>query len=136
MEFSRQEYESGVPFLTPGDLPDSGIELASLALAGRFFTTSATWEALYIRMYCEMNTTVSLVSISHPTELQVYFFYLVFMYLAALGHSCGIQDLSLWHPGSPAVACGFSCPTVCRILPAQPGIEPTSHTLQGGFLNH
>ena len=36
--------------LPPGDLPDPGIEPASLltsALAGRFFTTSATWEALY-----------------------------------------------------------------------------------------
>ena len=32
----------------PGNLPDQGIELESLmspALAGRFFTTSATWEA-------------------------------------------------------------------------------------------
>ena len=36
--------------LPPGDLPDPGIEPASLltsALAGRFFTTRATWEALY-----------------------------------------------------------------------------------------
>jgi len=42
MQFSRQEYWSGVPFPTPGDLSHSGIELASLispALAGRFFTT-------------------------------------------------------------------------------------------------
>ena len=48
MEFSRQEYCSGLPFPTLGDLPDPGIEpatLVSLALAGRFFTTSATWEA-------------------------------------------------------------------------------------------
>ena len=33
---------------SPGDLPDPGIEPASLmspALAGGFFTTSATWEA-------------------------------------------------------------------------------------------
>ena len=47
MEFSRQEYWSGVP--TPGDLPDPGIKLISLVsptLAGGFFTTSATWEAL------------------------------------------------------------------------------------------
>ena len=44
MGFSRQEYWSGLPFLTPGDLPNSGIEHASLAspaLAGVFFTTSA-----------------------------------------------------------------------------------------------
>ena len=28
-EFSRQEYWSGLPFPTPGDLPDPGIESAS-----------------------------------------------------------------------------------------------------------
>ena len=48
MEFSRQDYWSGVPFPSPGDLPDPGIKPESLmspALAGSFFTTSATWEA-------------------------------------------------------------------------------------------
>ena len=42
MEFPRQEYWSGLPFSTPGDLRDPGIEpisLVSPALAGRFFTT-------------------------------------------------------------------------------------------------
>ena len=42
---------SRVPFPTPGDLPNPEIEPASLlspALAGGFFTTSATWEAPYI----------------------------------------------------------------------------------------
>ena len=36
------EYWSGLPFPTPGDLPDSGIEPTSLespTLAGGFFTT-------------------------------------------------------------------------------------------------
>ena len=32
MEFSRQEYWSGLPFLSPGDLPDPGIEPGSPAL--------------------------------------------------------------------------------------------------------
>ena len=44
--FSRQEYWSGLPFPPPGDLPDLGIEPKSLmspALAGRFFTSSATF---------------------------------------------------------------------------------------------
>ena len=44
--FSRQEYWSGLPYPSPGDLPKPGIEPGSLmspALAGRFFTTSATW---------------------------------------------------------------------------------------------
>ena len=39
MEFFRQEYCSGLPFPTPGDLPNSGIEPPSPALALRFFTT-------------------------------------------------------------------------------------------------
>ena len=42
--FSRQDYWSGLLFLTPGDLPNPGIKsgsLMSLALAGRFFIT---WE--------------------------------------------------------------------------------------------
>ena len=45
MEFSRQEYWSGLQFAPPGDLPYPGIEpgsSASPALAGRFFNTSAT----------------------------------------------------------------------------------------------
>ena len=49
MEFSRQEYWSGWPCPPPGGLPDPGIEpmpLMSPALVLRFFTTSATWEAL------------------------------------------------------------------------------------------
>ena len=45
MEFSRQEYWSGLPFPPPGDLPNPRIEpmfLMSPALAGRLFTTNAT----------------------------------------------------------------------------------------------
>ena len=48
MGFSRQAYWSGLPCPPPEDLPDWGMEPASLmppALAGRFFTTSTTWEA-------------------------------------------------------------------------------------------
>ena len=50
MGFSRQECWSRFPFPSPGDLPNPGIEptsLASLALAGGFFTTEppcSGWE--------------------------------------------------------------------------------------------
>ena len=47
MGFSRQEYWSGLPFPSSGDLPHPGTEPTSFtfpALAGLFFTTSATWE--------------------------------------------------------------------------------------------
>ena len=46
MEFSRQEYWSGLPLPTPVDLSNPGIEpvsLGSLAMAGGFFASSATW---------------------------------------------------------------------------------------------
>ena len=48
MRFSMQEHWSGLLCPPSGDLPYPGIQPASLtspALAGRFFTTSATWEA-------------------------------------------------------------------------------------------
>ena len=39
MGFPRQDYWSGLPFPSPGDLPDPGVKLMSPALAGGFFTT-------------------------------------------------------------------------------------------------
>ena len=39
MEFSRQEDWSGLPFPSPEDLPDPGIEPTSPILTGGFFTT-------------------------------------------------------------------------------------------------
>ena len=39
MGFSRQEYCSGLPCPSPGDLSDPGVEPTSPALAGGFFTT-------------------------------------------------------------------------------------------------
>ena len=40
MKFSSQEYWNGLPFASPGHLPDPEIEPASLAFADGFFTTS------------------------------------------------------------------------------------------------
>ena len=59
MEFSRQEYWSGLPFPTPGDLPNSGIESTSLmfpSLPGGFFTTSTTWEGQVMEQYLSTST--------------------------------------------------------------------------------
>ena len=51
-----KEYWSGLPFPTPGDLPNPRIELMSPALAGRFFTTVPILEPL-------VNTSVFMYSI-------------------------------------------------------------------------
>ena len=53
MGFPRQECWSGLPFPSPGDLPGPRVESPSLtspALAGGFFTTSATSEG-HIELY-------------------------------------------------------------------------------------
>ena len=50
MGFSREEQWIGLPYPPPRDLPNPRIELASSVspgLASRFFTTNATWEAVY-----------------------------------------------------------------------------------------
>ena len=59
LEFSRQEYWSGLPCPTPGDLPDPGMEPVSLIspdFAGGFFITSATWEAPFLLYYFSIKT--------------------------------------------------------------------------------
>ena len=48
--FCRQEYWSGLPFPSPGDLPNSGIEPTSPALVGRFFITEPPGNPILI--YC------------------------------------------------------------------------------------
>jgi len=59
MEFSRQEYGSGLPFPFQGDLPNLGIKPTSFmspALGGRFFTNSATWKT-----HIKLNTVLGLM---------------------------------------------------------------------------
>ena len=60
MGFPRQEYWSGLPFPSPGALPDPGIEPTSLvspALVGRFFTINPPAKSmLYISRETEGGT--------------------------------------------------------------------------------
>ena len=68
MEFSRQEYENGLPFPSPGDLPDAGIELMSPALAGGFFTTEPPGKHIYMCVYVCIHITQSLCSIPETSN--------------------------------------------------------------------
>ena len=47
MGFSRQEYWNGLPFPSPGIVPNPELEPMFPALAGRFFTTYSTCEAWF-----------------------------------------------------------------------------------------
>jgi len=54
--FSRQEYWGGLSCPLPGDPPDPGIKpksLASPTLAGKFFSTSTTWDMLECDIYLD-----------------------------------------------------------------------------------
>ena len=54
MGFPREEYWSGLPFPSAGDLPDPGIEPASPSLASGFLYHRATWKApacVYVYMH-------------------------------------------------------------------------------------
>ena len=55
MGFSRQEHWGGLPFPSPGDLPDSEIESASPALTGVFFTAEPQGIPLYSPTHTAVN---------------------------------------------------------------------------------
>ena len=72
MGFSRQEYWSGLPCPPPGDLPNPGIEPASLTalvLADRFFTTSATWKGQYFHKRGKWEISKQLYSLGRVGEV-------------------------------------------------------------------
>ncbi|ONK25255.1 hypothetical protein BLX87_00665, partial [Bacillus sp. VT-16-64] len=48
MEFFRQEYWCGLPFPTPGDLPNAGIKPAFPKLEGGFFTAKPPGKSMYV----------------------------------------------------------------------------------------
>ena len=54
MGFFRQEYWSRLPFHLPGDLSDPGMEPASPALAGGFFTTEPLGKAQHTHSHWQM----------------------------------------------------------------------------------
>ena len=50
-EFPKQEYYSELPFPSPGDLPNPGIELMSLALPGGFLTTEPPEKPIHMTIF-------------------------------------------------------------------------------------
>ena len=71
MGFPRQEYLSGLPFPSPGDLLNSGIKPVSLtspALAGGFFTTEPSGRSHICVSGCCYFMPSSAVSISCPVR--------------------------------------------------------------------
>ena len=89
MEVSRQEYWSGLPFPTPGDLPHPGIKLlspVSPALANRFFTTEPPGMPIKV-----------IIATKHYKVLRVrlqvfqHLSYLIFIFFPIYSHSSCIS---------------------------------------------
>ena len=66
MGFSRQEYWSGLPFPSPGDLPNPGIEPGSPALGADALTSEPPGKP-----YCDMAT----YNLPYTMHFAVYFSY-------------------------------------------------------------
>ena len=78
LEFSRQEYWRGLPFLTSEDLLNSGIKstpLASPALTGRLFTTMPPGNPICVHIYTHM-------------YIYIYISIDIYMYIYVYTHMC------------------------------------------------
>ena len=89
MLFSRQEYWSGLPYPPPGDLPNPGFKCTSLispALAGWFFTTSATGKPTYdyLLFFCCSLSRVWLLATPWTAARQAFLSFTVFWSLLKL----------------------------------------------------
>ena len=73
MGISRQEYWSGLPFSSPGDLPDLGIESTSPALAGIFFTTEPLPEEFVTEIQGRLESMSIQLTDFKKEEILLYF---------------------------------------------------------------
>ena len=74
LEILRQEYWSGLPCPSPGNLVNPGMKplsLTSPVLAGRFFTTRVTWEAL-LKVWTLEKYWVLIQILNHQPNFYLY----------------------------------------------------------------
>ena len=75
MGLSQQEYWSGLPFSSPGDLPEPGIELVSLvfpAMADEFFTTEPPGNPLSWSLLDSLFTAPNRAKMRLIPQLNIY----------------------------------------------------------------
>ena len=115
MEFSRQEYWTGLPFPTPGDLPDPGIKPVSLA------SPALAVDSLPLRHLGSPFQTFGLLKLvinlgfGSNSECKVFFRLFIYLFLLTLCLHCCIQTLSscteqwlLWLGATGSRRRGFS----------------------------
>jgi len=95
MGFSRQEYWSGLPFPSPGDLLDPGIKPRSSALAGGVFTTEPPGKPLPLltNFYFPHGNIIVRLKLICPTK-----FYTHLCIYTGEGHGTPLQYSCLENP--------------------------------------
>ena len=120
MEFSRQEYWSGLSFPTSGDLPGPGTEPMSPPLVDRFFTIRATREALWPERVEVFNQKSGLEFLHHLNFLRflLFSFWKIKsrLFCTCLGFWNLVSQRKL--PNIPSPLCnGSECSLSSRLLP-------------------
>ena len=124
MEFSRQESWSRLPFHTPGDLSNPGIEPMSLAypsLTGGFFTTSPPGKPIYVciteSVCCLCETKHNIVTILQLKKRKKFS---RFSFLPLYSRSDSSPSVpSLVAPSLPKASSGVPKPTILPGLSAE-----------------
>ena len=128
--FFRQEYWSGLPYLSPEDLPNPGIEPVSLmspALAGGFLTTSATSEILTEFLQNQLLASRNSLSFSrHRCQILMAWiwvyskkYFRASLVIQLLGTHLAMQGTQTWSPWSRRIP-----HAVEQLSPCTTTIEP------------
>ena len=121
-DFSRKEYWSGLPFPSPRDLPGQGSNphLLSPAVAGRFFTTSSSWEA-----HSRSLSGIISLHIQNKNFTRVYMYFSPSFYIIAM-----IQSTYLYVKFCLVTQ---TYPTVCNLMDCNTPGFPVHHQLRSGL---
>ena len=76
--FPRQEYWSGLPFPSLGDLPNPGIKPTSPALASRFFAAEPTWNPKLTWLLWKLNEQMN-VMLKRMISIYLKIYYVLFL---------------------------------------------------------
>ena len=137
MGFAKQEYWSELPFSSPGDLPNLGIESGSPALlAGSLLTEPPgklrlgafiiKWKLFNIHLFIWLPLVIVVACMISFASCRILHWRAQTLQLQQEGFRA--------HGLQPSWCTGFVALCHVRILVPQPGIKPTSPALQGEFL--
>ena len=101
MGFSQQEYCNELPFLPPGDLLNPGVEpkaLASLALAGRFFTTAPSGKLKWYKTWVQIRAVPFTICpwTRNWSPLSLGFLIALYIVFQLLVQSCSSDGSQCW----------------------------------------